>query len=78
MNFLPSAVGRRSATLFIGDTLYAYLTGIGLPELREEQEGSTSTSSTSVTTSSGTSTSVSSGSTARLSSTTAAESQATS
>jgi hypothetical protein len=59
----PSAVGPRSATLFIGDFIYAYLTGFGLPEQREEQEGSTSTSSTSVTTGDRTSTSSSSGST---------------
>jgi hypothetical protein len=77
MYFLPSAVGPRSAMLFIGDTLYAYLTGIGLPELREEQEGSTS-SSTSVTTSGRTSTSSSSGSTVRPPSTTATHSPATS
>jgi hypothetical protein len=60
MNFSPSAVGRRSATLLIGDTPYVLLTGVGLPESREERETSTSTSSTSVSTSSATSTSSSS------------------
>jgi hypothetical protein len=70
--FVPSATGRRNATLLIGATPYL-LTGIGLPMQEEEVSSTTSTSisksTASTSTNSTTSTSSPSGSTVRTSST---------